>query len=213
MPSLITIPKDDYRVFFEMDTEKEGLVEVSALAEDLSLAKFDFQVKGLNPELSLSTAAAIDINQETLSRLSVEYPGVAISAEGLEVEWLVTGGYIVQKDSVTDENGEATIIVEAREASGIEIKAVVNGMGISNEPVSKRIDVNVPIAAIPEEEPAFSFENINMAFIIIPVAIAAALMFLKRTDRLEGITERLNLGDVGERVLEIKERVSSIRER
>ena len=114
---------------------------------------------------------------------------------------------------MTDENGEATIIVEAREASGIEIKAVVNGMGISNEPVSKRIDVNVPIAAIPEEEPAFSFENINMAFIIIPVAIAAALMFLKRTDRLEGITERLNLGDVGERVLEIKERVSSIRER
>ena len=155
------------------------------------------------------TAAAININEETLSRLSVEYPGIALSAEGLEVEWLVTGGDIIQKDSVTDENGEATIVVKAREASGIEIKAVVNGIGISNEEVSKRMDVNVPV--IPGEE--FSFENINMVYIIIPVAVAAALMFLKRTNRLEEITERLNLGDLGGRVLEIKERVSSIRER
>jgi len=212
IPGLVTIPKDSYRVFFELDAKEEGLVEVSALAEDLSLAKFDFRVKGLNLELSLSTAAAIDINEETLSKLSVEYTGVALSPEGLEVEWLVTGGDILQKDSVIDKNGEATIIVEAREASGIEIKAVVNGVGMSDE-VSKRIDVNVPISVIPEEEPAFSFESINMVYIIIPVAIAAALMFLKRTNRLEGITERLNLGDLGERVLEIKERVSSIRER
>ncbi len=113
---------------------------------------------------------------------------------------------------MTNENGEATIIVKAREASGIDIKAVVNGFGMSDE-VSKSIAVNVPVPVIPEEEPAFSFENINMAFIIIPVAVAVAVMFLKRTNRLEEITERLNLGDLGERVLEIKERVSSIRER
>jgi hypothetical protein len=212
MPGLVTIPKDSYRVFFEIEAKKVGSVEVSALAEDLSLAKFNFWVKGLIPKLSLNVAAAIDINEETLSRLSVEYAGIPISPEGLEVEWLVTGGDIIQKDSVTNENGEATIIVKAREASGIDIKAVVNGFGMSDE-VSKSIAVNVPVSVIPEEEPAFSFENINMAFIIIPVAVAVAVMFLKRTNRLEEITERLNLGDLGERVLEIKERVSSIRER
>ena len=212
MPGLVTIPKDSYRVFFEIEAKKVGSVEVSALAEDLSLAKFNFWVKGLIPKLSLNVAAAIDINEETLSRLSVEYAGIPISPEGLEVEWFVTGGDIIQKDSVTNENGEATIIVKAREASGIDIKAVVNGFGMSDE-VSKSIAVNVPVSVIPEEEPAFSFENINMAFIIIPVAVAVAVMFLKRTNRLEEITERLNLGDLGERVLEIKERVSSIRER
>jgi len=212
MPELVTIPKDSYRVFFEIEAKKVGSVEVSALAEDLSLAKFNFWVKGLIPKLSLSTAAAIDINEETLSRLSVEYAGIPISPEGLEVEWLVTGGDIIQKDSVTNENGEATVIVKAREASGIEIKAVVNAFGMSDE-VSKSIAVNIPVPVIPEEEPASSFENINMAFIIIPVAVAAALIFLKRTNRLEEIIERLNLGDLGERVLEIKERVSSIRER
>lgn len=212
MPGLVTIPKDSYRVFFEIEAKKVGSVEVSALAEDLSLAKFNFWVKGLIPKLSLSTAAAIDINEETLSRLSVEYAGIPISPEGLEVEWLVTGGDIIQKDSVTNENGEATVIVRAREASGIEIKAVVNGFGMSDE-VSKSIAVNIPVPVISEEEPASSFENINMAFIIIPVAVAAALIFLKRTNRLEEIIERLNLGDLGERVLEIKERVSSIRER
>ena len=212
MPGLVTIPKDSYRVFFEIEAKKVGSVEVSALAEDLSLAKFNFWVKGLIPKLSLNVAAAIDINEETLSRLSVEYAGIPISPEGLEVEWFVTGGDIIQKDSVTNENGEATIVVKAREASGIDIKAVVNGFGMSDE-VSKSITVNVPVSVIPEEEPASSFENINMAFIIIPVAVAVAVMFLKRTNRLEEITERLNLGDLGERVLEIKERVSSIRER
>jgi len=219
LPSTITIAKDDYHTFFEMISGKDGLVEVSALAEDFPLAKFDFEVKGLNPQISLTTAAAIDINEETLIRLSVVYPGVSVSAEGLEVEWLVTGGDIIQKETLTNENGVAAITVQARDPNGIKIDAIVNGIAISNEKVSKTITVNTPIPIIsgsaPVEEPGFNFDSTNMIYIIIPVAIAVAIIFLKKTDRLETITERLNMGDfnLSDRVLEIKERVSSIRER
>ena len=167
----------------------------------------------------MTTAAAIDINEETLVRLSVVYPGVSGSAEGLEVEWLVTGGNIIQKETLTNENGVAAITVQARDPNGIKIDAIVNGIAISNEKVSKTITVNTPILIISESapvgEPGFNFDSTNMIYIIIPVAIAVAIIFLKKTDRLETITERLNMGDfnLSDRVLEIKERVSSIRER
>jgi len=221
LPSSITITKDNYHTFFEMSSGKDGLVEVSALAEDFPLAKFNFEVKGLNPQISLTTAAAIDINEQTLVRLSVVYPGVPVSPEGLEVEWLVTGADIIQKETLTNEFGVAAITVQARDPNGIEIGAIVNGIAISSEKVTKAITVNTPIPVISESgpvpvaEPGFSFDTTNIIFIIIPVAVAAAIIFLKKTDRLEAITERLNLGDfnLSDRVLEIKERVSSIRER
>jgi len=219
LPNFVTIMKDDYHTFFEMSSGEDGLVEVSALAEDFPLARFDFEVKGINPQVSLTAATAIDINQETLVRLSVVYSQVSVSPEGLEVEWLVTGGDIIQKETLTNENGVAAITVLARDPNGLEIDAIVNGIGISNEKLTKMITVNTPTPIIPlsapVEEPGFNFDTTNMIFIIIPVAIAAAIIFLKKTDRLEVITERLNVGDfnISDRVLEIKERVSSIRER
>ncbi len=142
-----------------------------------------------------------------------------MSPEGLEVEWLVTGGDIIQKETLTNENGVAAITVLARDPNGLEIDAIVSGIGISNEKLTKTITVNTPIPIIPVstpvEEPGFSFGTTNIIYIIIPVAIAVAIIFLKKTDRLETITERLNMGDfsLSDRVLEIKERVSSIRER
>jgi len=219
LPSSVTIKKDDYHTFFEMSSGKDGSVEVSALAEDFPLAKFDFEVKGINPQITLTAATAIDIDQETLVRLSVVYPQVSVSPEGLEVEWLVTGGDIIQKETLTNENGVAAMTVLARDPNGLEIDAIVSGIGISNEKLTKTITVNTPTPIIPVstpvEEPGFSFGTTNIIYIIIPVAIAAAIIFLKKTDRLEAITERLNVGDfnISDRVLEIKERVSSIRER
>jgi len=219
LPNFVTIIKDDYHTFFEMNSGNDGLVEVSALAEDFPLAKFDFEVKGINPQITLTAAPAIDIDEQTLVRLSVVYPEVSVSPEGLEVEWLVTGGDIIQKETLTNENGVAAITVLALDPNGLEIDAIVSGMGISNEKLSKTITVITPTPIIPVsasvEEPGFNFDATNMIFIIIPVAIAAAIIFLKKTDRLEVITERLNMDDfnISDRVLEIKERVSSIRER
>jgi hypothetical protein len=55
-----------------------------------------------------------------------------------------------------------------------------------------------------------TLDNTMLVLIIIPIAIAGALFFLKRTDRLDLITERIPIGD---KVEEIKERISDIRNR
>jgi len=44
----------------------------------------------------------------------------------------------------------------------------------------------------------------------LPVAIGGALFFLKRTDRLDLITEKIPIGD---KIEEIKEKISDIRNR
>ncbi len=49
-----------------------------------------------------------------------------------------------------------------------------------------------------------------MIYIIIPVAIGAVLFILKRTERLDTITEKLG---IGEKFEEIKEKISGIRNR
>jgi len=59
-------------------------------------------------------------------------------------------------------------------------------------------------------------DSTTMIFIIIPVAIGAALFMLKRMDKLDMITEKIPIGDklnIGDRIEEIKERISDIRNR
>ena len=58
-----------------------------------------------------------------------------------------------------------------------------------------------------------SLENSQLIYFIVPGAAAGAFVFLKRTNRLEEITERLPIGDLGEKFEGIKERISEIRER
>jgi len=56
----------------------------------------------------------------------------------------------------------------------------------------------------------------TVILIVIPVAIAGALFMLKRMDKLDMITEKIPLGDklnIGDRVEEIKEKISDIRNR
>ena len=49
-----------------------------------------------------------------------------------------------------------------------------------------------------------------MILIIIPVAIVGALFVLKRMDKLDMITEKIPIGD---KIEEIKEKISDIRNR
>ncbi len=56
----------------------------------------------------------------------------------------------------------------------------------------------------------------NMIYIIIPVAIGVAVFILKRTEKLEIITEKLGIADkinIGEKFEGIKEKISEIRNR
>ena len=66
----------------------------------------------------------------------------------------------------------------------------------------------MPIEAPVEQ--GFTINNSSMIYIIIPVAIGVGLFILKRTERLDTITEKLG---IGEKFEEIKEKISGIRNR
>ncbi|MFQ5573212.1 MAG: Ig-like domain-containing protein, partial [Nitrosopumilaceae archaeon] len=222
VPNKLVIPKGEYRTIFEINTLNEGNSEIAILSEDLPLAKYDMNVKGIQPDMRLSvTPSPAMIDEEIQGTLSVSYPGINLSPEGLDVEWVVTDADIITKDSVTNENGQALINVISQKPGKTTIKAIINGIGIQNAEALGNADVVIPegstVALEPENSGLLGLDlyGFNIIFLIVPVAAAAAILFLKRTNRLEEISERLNMGDfsLGERFEEIKERVAGIRER
>ena len=212
VPNNLVIPKDEYRTIFEINTLNEGDSEIAILSNDMPLIKYKMNVKGIHPDSRISvTPSPAMIDEEIQGILLVSYPGINLSPEGLDVEWVVTGADIITKDSVTNENGQALINIISQNPGAVTIKAIVNGIGIQNAEAFGNTDVVVPEGSIVDLEPEDSgllglVGGFNMIFFIIPGAIAAVFLFLKRTNRLEEI-------NLGEKFEDIKERVAGIRER
>ena len=94
-----------------------------------------------------------------------------------------------------------------------------NGVGISNSESVATYSFAYPEGYIEIVESdneglgGIVMENIQLFYIIPPVAAVGAIFFLKRTNRLEGITERLPLEGLAEKFDGIKEKISEIRDR
>ena len=120
-------------------------------------------------------------------------------------------------DEVTNSNGIAIINVIANEKEQVTFSAIVTGNGLSPSSLSKTAKiVNIPTEAPVVEEPTLPIDTNSMIFIIIPVAIGATLFYLKRIDKLDMITEKIPIVEklnMGDRIEEIKEKISDIRNR
>jgi|FLOH01.1.fsa_nt_gi hypothetical protein len=64
--------------------------------------------------------------------------------------------------------------------------------------------------ALPYTENMDLFTGNNIILFVIPGVAGAAFLYLRKTNRLEDITERLN---ISEKIEGVKERISEIRER
>ena len=159
-------------------------------------------------------------NERIEAQLSVTIPQITTSLDGFDVEWEVTGGEVVQFDEVTNSNGIATLNVIANEKAQVDISVTVSGNGLSSSSLSKTAAIlNMPIEELvieelvieePTNELGLPIDLTTMILIIIPVAIVGALFVLKRMDKLDMITEKIPIGD---KIEEIKEKISDIRNR
>jgi len=210
VPNKLVIPKDEYRTIFEINTLDEGSSEIAILSEDLPLAKYVLNVKGINPDVRMAvTPNPAMTDEKIVGILFVSYPKINLSPGGFNVEWVVTGADIISKYSETNENGQAVIEVISQKPGAVNIKAIFSGNGIQNAEAFGNADVIAPEKIIVVEDTGLlglNLDGFNMIFFIIPGAIAAVFLFLKRTNRLEEI-------NLGEKFEEIKERVAGIRER
>jgi len=224
VPQELTIKNGEYFNSFDLETINEGKIELALLSEDFALSKYDINVIDITPVLSLNLLGGMNWNERIEAKLSVTIPEITTALDGFNVEWEVTGGEVLQFDEVTNSNGIATLNVIANEKEQVTVSAIVSGNGLSSSSLSKTANIlNVPVGELITEEieePTSEFVlpiDINtMILIIIPVVIGAALLYLKRIDKLDMITEKIPIGDklnIGDRVEEIKEKISDIRNR
>jgi len=213
----LTIKTGNYFTTFELESLNEGEIELALLSEDFALTKYDIKVVDVSPVLSLDLLGSLNWNERIEAKLSVTIPGITMALDGFNVEWMVDGGGAMQFDEVTDSDGIATLNVIADKKEQVTISATVSGNGLNPSSISKTAEIlNIPIDAPVVEESTLPIDTNTMIFIIIPVAIGAALFYLKRIDKLDMITEKIPILEklnMGDRIEGIKEKVSDIRNR
>ncbi|MCV0430099.1 hypothetical protein [Nitrosopumilus sp.] len=223
IPQEVTIEEGQYFTTFDLETIEEGIVELALLSEDFSLSKYDINIVDISPVLTLDLLGTMNWNERIEGKLSVSIPEIQTSLSGFEVEWIVEGGELIKMDESTNNEGIATVNVMANDKDKVSISAKVLGNGLSESTISKTASIlNMPIVEevsdIESENSVneLSLDPIIMIIIIIPTSIAGMLFFLKRTDRLELITEKIPIADklnLGDRIEEIKEKISDIKNR
>ena len=220
IPENLVIAKDDYRTIFEIITKGEGNSEIAILSEDLPLAKFDLNVKGLEPKINMKIAGSGLVSESMTATISISYPGTNLSAEGLDVAWTVSGAEVLHQRQIANEDGEALIELISHQPGTAHIKAVVNGLGIANAESTGSYTFSHPegyVEIIESDDTGLGFgiglDESQLIYLIVPSAVAGAFLFLKRTNRLEEITSRLPLDGLGEKFEGIKDRISELRNR
>ncbi|MCV0400666.1 MAG: hypothetical protein K5777_01600 [Nitrosopumilus sp.] len=221
IPEQITIQQGEYFNTFEIEPKGEGVAEIAILSENLPLSKYDISVIDISPILSLDLGGTMNWNDRIEAKLSISIPEIETALNGYQVEWITEGGEIRSIDKETNTEGVAILNIIANDMDTVSITAKVTGNGISENTISKSAKIlNMPVieevVETTETTTEFPLDMTVIVLIIIPVGIAGALLFLKRTDRLDLITEKIPIGDklnLGDRMEEIKEKISDIRNR
>ncbi|GEM_PF-1488973 len=211
IPGSVIIKKGDYFASFNVKAIGDGDAEISALAENFPLHKFQIKVSSLQPTLSLAAPDLVFQNNDFNGELSMSFGTLNIPLNNYNVNWNVQGAEVKRSDSVFDESGKARILLLASNPGSVSITATVTGTGLSSGVATKQITVNqtaqpLMVDAIPKDTGilGISVGGIDVVFLIIPAAAGGAIFFLKRTGRLGGVLEKFE---------GIKDKITSIRDR
>ncbi len=207
----------DYFTTFELEGINEGEIELAILSEDFSLSKYVINVVDITPVLSLDLLGGLNWNERIEAKLSVTIPEITTALDGFVVEWETEGGEVIAVEEITNSEGIATINIIANDKATVSVTAKVSGNGLNPVTITKTGQIlNMPVieGEVISESGFVGTEVLldtnTLILIIIPVAIGATLFLLKRMDKLDMITEKIPMGD---KIEEIKERISDIRNR
>lgn len=226
IPQELNVKKGEYFTTFNLESIDEGEIEVAILSENFPLSKYDVNVIDITPVLSLNLLGNMNWNERIEAQLSVTIPEIETSLTGFNVEWIAEGGEVKSTEETTNSEGIAIMNIIPNDKDKVSITVKVSGNGLSEAEISKTVDIlNIPIIAPVNEDGSgvetpniesegFVIDETMIILIIIPIGIVAALFFLKRTDRLDLITEKIPIGDgIGDKFEEIKEKISDIKNR
>lgn len=222
-PSVLDVPGDvqikdgSYYATFDVHSKASGTAEIAVLADEIPLSKFDITTTSYPPIVSIDSVDHADNNSPLTATVTAAYNQLPLS--GLNVNWIVTGGTIQSKDSLTNQAGKATISLVTNDPNTVSIQASVSGGPYQTVTATKQISINPPLSPVSTSEQSapdgqqpnsFTVMGISPILFVIPGAAAAAFVVLKKKNMLEGISERINFA---EKFSGIKEKMSSSQER
>lgn len=206
VPENVIIKKGDYYTLFDVNAKEIGTTEISVLASDLQLTKFEMQTESMSSEITMDSPDYINPNTDFDIMVNAQYLGDPLSA--MSVEWNVQGAEIRNMASITDENGQATISLRSPDAGSIDIQVTVSGGLYSPSIINKQITINQPLQSTGTNFSMSDFMGINPFLIIIPAIAVGVIIFLKKKGMLEDISEKII---IVEKISNLKERISQSR--
>jgi len=225
IPDVVTITKGSYNAFFDIIPKQNQVTEISVLASDFPLSKFNLNTVETNPSLIISTVNSIESGKPFDVVLDAKVLDVPLS--GVKVNWNIEGAEIKQISETTDNNGKIKITLVANDSDKINILATTSEF--NQVTASKEIKITKPEEILPTSENKLENpispkdSNIiedNLGFILIPGLVVGSTILIRKRSLLDPLAERFpiieqaldRLDEIFDR-LEITERFETIKEK
>jgi len=215
MPQTVIIKKATYSSFFDIIPQSTVETEISVLASDFPLAKFNLFTVETKPSLIISTVNSITQGESFDLVLDAKILDVPLS--DIKVNWDIQGAQIQEISETTDNDGKIKLTLIADDTDRIKVKATTSDF--DQITVSKEIPITKPgeTSEISGNEGDL-LEN-HLWLILIPVVIGIGILIRKKnllepiSDRFPVVESVLNrFGEIFER-LGIMEKFETIKEK
>ena len=215
VPDSIIVKKGTYYTTFDIRAKKSGSDQISILVEKIPLSKFDISVISFAPTISITSPDFSETDRPFVATLTTTYKEKPL--EGLDVNWKVDGATIQNMSSITNSDGVAKITIIPTNAGTVHVDATVSGGSYGNETVTKDIIVNPPLnsqnstaGTQSSSSASFSIMGISPVLLILPIVAAGiGILVLKKREMLNEMMEKIGLG---EKISEIKEKITNLRQ-
>jgi hypothetical protein len=216
MPQTVLIKKGTYNSFFDIIPKQVVETEISVLASDFPLSKFNLNTVETNPSLIISSVNSITAGESFDLVLDAKILDVPLS--NIEINWNIQGAEIQEISETTNANGKIKLTLIAENVENINVQATTSEFDqITTSKVIPIVKAGETAQGNPE---GVNPLGNNMVFILIPGAVIGSSILLRKRGLLEPITDRFpvvesvfnRFEDIFEK-LEITERFEGIKEK
>ena len=124
MPQTVLIKKGTYNSFFDIIPKQVVETEISVLASDFPLSKFNLNTVETNPLLIISTVNSITAGEPFDLVLDAKILDIPLS--NIEVNWDIQGAEIQEISETTDANGKIKLTLIADDVESIKVQATTS---------------------------------------------------------------------------------------
>ncbi len=216
MPQKVIIKKGTYHTLFDIVPKQVEETEISVLAGDFPLSKFNLNTVNTIPTLVISSVNSIVAGEVFDLVLDAKLEEVPL--ENIGINWNIQGAQIQEISETTDSSGKIKLTLVAEDADMVKVEGTT--LDFDQIKVSKEIQITPPVdeAAVPVENKNILEDNVVL--ILVPGAVIGSSILLRKRGLLEPLSDRFPIiesvftrfDEIFER-LEITSRIENIKEK